>query len=598
MERDDRIIDAVTMASLLRPDLMTGDAINALAGGHGMLNVVAFCTANVIAEKIQKGRSLKLQALNQIEIEMDEVVEAGVKAAMENGADPSNAALITALLCYLAGSNVRAGVPSGNRKLGAMARMKAGVQRGGVLALPTPKSNNRVSGFPAVMKIYDAMLEGKLTQVDGADLPAGVGGGPLCGHSAMGEDYIFPELAENAASIGASAMMKAYRGAGMKPNPLISAVFGAAAALEIVHPDAVMPERYGPSFQVYSQTVAGIGAVKATGLPETLHFRVTGEEFNTAQLIGDLGIILKDGGTPTVVGMLAFYELLACFAEGPKIGTGSSGGPRTAPIGHVAADASLALRTISLTGSVEKAAEIIAKNKKGFVDPEFACIEANTVARKVEELKSGDVSQAVLLATNGVTRMAIEKRSRKTIEEMGKGKSLTDVIMSLEEERLRKLEQNASAMMSENLAKKIEIKVNKFTGGARRAGKAGKLFYVLDPDIDVSITIDGEKIVLENFAHEVIPKAVLNKDKKLLDIMPILSLPIGELMVSGHTLIDLVVPVATAAVLGKGSPEELGKEGAKRGSLATGGLPGGAKRATEVARLAMQYYKLGSEQYQ
>ena len=202
------IIDAVTMATLLRPELMTGDSINALAGGHGMLNVAAFCTANAIGSKILEGRSLKVQALNQVEIEMDEVVDAGVKAAMKVGADPSNAALITATLCYLAGSNVRAGVPSGNRKLGAMARMKAGAQRGGVHALPTPRSNNRISGFPAVMKIYEAMMDGKLTRVDGADLPAGVGGGPLCGHSALGEDIIFPEVVQNAASIGASAMMK------------------------------------------------------------------------------------------------------------------------------------------------------------------------------------------------------------------------------------------------------------------------------------------------------------------------------------------------------------------------------------------------------
>ena len=179
MEDFDEILDAVSRATLFRPDLLTGDAINALSGGHGFLNIPAFCAANAIAEKLRKGLSLKVEALNQIEIEMDEVVEAGVKAAVRTGADPSNAALITASLCYLAGSNVRAGVPSGNRKLGAIARLKAGVPRGGVHSIPTPKSNNRISGFPAVLKIYEAMMEGKLTRIDGADRPFGVSGTPL-----------------------------------------------------------------------------------------------------------------------------------------------------------------------------------------------------------------------------------------------------------------------------------------------------------------------------------------------------------------------------------------------------------------------------------
>lgn len=586
------VFSAVRAATLLRPELMTGDSIKALAGGHGMLNVSAYCAANAIAEKIREGKTLKVQALNQTEIDMDSIVDAGVQAAIQSGADPSNAALIAATLCYIAGSNVRAGVPSGNRKLGAIARLKAGVPRGGVLTIPTPKSNNRISGFPAVLKIYEAMLEGKLTSVDGAATPAGVAGGPLCGHSTLGEDYIFPEVAENGAFIGTAAMMKAYAGAGMKPNPLMSAILGAAAALEIVHPDAVMPEKFGPSFKIYTSTVAGIGAVRAAGLPEVLHFRITGEEIKTVNLVGDLGMIMKDMGTPTVIGMLAFYELLAIFKEGPAIGIGSSGGPRTAPIGHCAADAPMALRLIAQTGSIEKAAQGIAENKLGFIDPEYASIEANTVARMVHLLRPGEVSDAVLLATGPVVDQAIEERVRKTTEWMGAGKNITEVIMALEDERLSKVEKNASEMMSKVLGKAVEIKVGKLAGGARRAGRPGKLFYVLDPDVDVSVIIDGEKFVLEKFLHEAVPNAVFEKNEKLVKtVIPTVAPAVGELLVNGHTLIDLIVPVATAAVLGAGSPQELAKEAASRGSLATGGLPGGAERAAEVASLAVGFRK-------
>lgn len=585
-----KIVDAVKKAALYRPDLMTGDAINALAGGHGMLNLAVFCVANAIAEATLEGRKLKVVASNQEAADMDEVVERAVKAALDVGADPSNAALIAASLCYIAGSNVRAGVPSGNRKLGAMARMKAGAQRGGVALLPTPKGGNKISAFPAVQKIYEAMLEGGLTRVNGAEVPPGILGTPLAGHSALGEDYIFPEVAENAATIGAQAMMKAYTGAGMKPNPFISAVFAAAATLEIVHPDAAMPDRYGPSMRVFSPTVVGMAAAKATGLPETVHFRVTGEEFRTADLVGDLGLILRDIGTPTVVGMLAFYEIFGCFAESSKIGTGGSGGPRTSPIGHVMADASIALRIIALTGSVEEAADVVAKNKLDFLDPEIASIEANTVARKVDEIRPGPVSNAVLAATMEITGKAVEERARITYQAMADGLTLTQAITSLEERRMNRIEARASAMISEMAGKRIIIKFDKLAGGARRSGKVARQFYVLDPDIDVAVTVDGEEIVMQGLLHRVLPTAVLEKDQRTLEIISMLGPAVGELLVSGHTLVDLIVPVATAAVMGKGLPAELAAEAVARGSLATGGMPGTATKATEVAELAVEFY--------
>ncbi len=587
----ERIIDAVTNAALLKPDLLTGDAINAIAGGHGMLNLSTFCAANVIAQKILEGHTLKVKATNDIKIDLNLVIDEGIRAASATGADPSNAALITASLCYIGGSNARAGVPSGNRKLGAMCRLSAGAQRGGVISLPTPKGGNKISAFPAVQKIYEAMMDGKLTRVNGAEVPPGIVGTPLSGHSTLGEDYIFSEVAEKASAIGASAMMKAYAGAGMKPNPFISAVFGAAAALEICHPDAAMPERFGAPFKVYTPYVAGYGAARAVGLPEKLHFRVTREEFDTATFIGDLGTILKDMGTPTVIGMLAFYEIFAIFEENAKIGTGSSGGPKTAPIGHVAADASLALRIIAQTGSIEKAAEVIEKNKQGFLDPELASMEVNTIVRKVEQLRGGPVSRAVILATDVVTRRAIAERVKVTYEGMSKGKSLTNVIISLEEKRIKKVQGNASAMMSKNTGKKIEITIDRIEGGARRSGRISKQYYALDPAVDVTVVVDGKKTVLKNFCHEVIPDAVFNKKKELLDLLPLAAPAVGELLVTGHTLVDLVVPVATAAVIGKGSPEELAQESVSRYSLATGGLPGGAERAAEVAHLALHFYK-------
>jgi hypothetical protein len=233
----------------------------------------------------------------------------------------------------------------------------------------------------------------------------------------------------------------------------------------------------------------------------------------------------------------------------------------------------------------------VAKNKEGFVDPEIASIAANTLARKVEEIQSGEVSKAVILATSSITQNAIQKRAAKTVEGLNNGQSLTDVIIGLERIRIKGVETKTSASMSKVLGKKVEFKVNKVAGGGRRSNKTVRSLYVLDPDIDISVTIDGEQMVMEKLAQEVIPNAVLKKDRKVLEVLAHVGPAVGELLVGGHTLTDLVVPVATAAVMGKGSPEELAQEAVAGCLLATGGLPGSLHRAEDVARLAMQFYK-------
>ena len=55
-----------------------------------------------------------------------------------------------------------------------MARMIADVVRCGVLAIPTAKVNNKISGHAAVKAIYDDIFENKLTKIDGSIIPLGV----------------------------------------------------------------------------------------------------------------------------------------------------------------------------------------------------------------------------------------------------------------------------------------------------------------------------------------------------------------------------------------------------------------------------------------
>ena len=97
---------------------------------------------------------------------------------------------------------------------------------------------------------------------------------PLDGHSALGEDIVYPAMARVKVHVRPEAMMNAFAGAGIQPSPIIAAIFGAAAILEIIDPDApACPPNMAATGQSLPLHLAGQGAVSATGLPEKIHIK-------------------------------------------------------------------------------------------------------------------------------------------------------------------------------------------------------------------------------------------------------------------------------------------------------------------------------------
>ena len=584
---------AAIMASTLDMDNLTNDRIEALTKGHGMLNIAAICSANAIAEEVLRGIDLHLTDENVGELPIDDILKKSIRSAKNAGADSANAALISAALCYFAGSNAQAGVPAGNRKLGAMARILAEVDRSGVLAIPTPKVNNRISGYAAVKAIYDDIFDGNMSPIDGSILPLGVGGGPLYGHNALGEDCGFSELAKKGAYSGTKGMLTAYANVGMPPSPIISAIFGVAAILEIVHPDSEVNEEYGGLFQANSAYVAGLGACEAAGLPEKLHIRGTGEEYDTATFVGDMGVILKDIGGPSVVGMIAFEEMISAFEESLDIGAGFSGGPLQPPLGHMTADAVLALKVlITNNGDVDKAAEAI-KNIKttGWLEPEIAKIATNTIARKSEQVQRGPVTKAMILATEGALTNEVSRIANFTYEKLNEDVDLGEITKMLDEEKIRNVEAAASGLFSGMLGKDVKINITKYEGCSRRKENPFlKNYCGFDTNIDVEITIDGELIKFEGLANKVIPDAVLNKKSDILELIPLAAVPATELQLCGHTIVNIVVPAAVAGAMGIDDIDTIAKK-ATRGAYVTSAIPGGIERARDVAKRAATIVK-------
>lgn len=584
---------AAVMASVSGIQNLTNDRIEALTKGHGMTNIGAMCAANAIATELFRGANIKLTDEDSGSLEIDHVLKKGIEAAEEAGASPANAALFAATICYFAGSNAQAGVPAGNRKLGALARMIAGADRTGVIAVPTPKSNNKVSGFAAVQAIYSAMAEGKLTRIDGRKLPLGVAGGPLYGHNTLGEDIGFPEVAMNGARIGTEAMMQAYWGAGVSASPIISAILGAAAALEIVHPDAFVGEEYGGFFDVNSAYLAGKAACQAAGIPKKLHMRGTDEEYDSFRLVGDLGVIIKDIGAPTVVGMMSFGEMLCAFKESVEIGAGFSGGPIMPPLGHMTADSIIALRAlIKFEGNIEQAADIIAEVKKNeWLDPEIASVALNTIARKTEQVRRGPITRTMILGTDGVRSAAIVRRAKKAYEDIKAGKSVEDVVRELDLERKKTVETRAAAMLGAMTGHDIRIEIKKMVGGARRSHPFTNSYYGFDTDADVELTVDGKTFELLGLGQKVIPDAIFNDRTELLEIIPLAAIPVCELQLSGHSIINITVPAAVAAAMGVADPKEVAKLAEKGGKSCSAAIPGAREKALDVAKLAIRIMK-------
>lgn len=580
---------AAVMATTAFVENITSDRIEALTKSHGMVNLAALCAMNAMTQEILRGRDIHLTDENLAELPVDHVLQVGIDAALEAGADKANAALLAATILNLAGSNARAGVPAGNRKLGSLARMYAGNARAGVQAIPSPKMTNKVSGFAAVKALYDAMEKGELVRVDGADVPAFVAGGALYGHSALGEDYTYVDLATRGTQIAVEGMMKAYRGVGLLPSPFVSACLGAAAVLEIVNPDGMIADEYGEFFAVGTSYAVGKGAAQAAGLPEKLHMRGTGAEFDTARLIGDIGLILKDVGAPTVVGMIAWIEMMAAFQEAPMIGVGFSGGPVNVPLGHLNSDGIVAMQLIlEHRGDLEKAADGIKQVKDTqWLDPELASISINTVARKAEQIRRGPVTRALIVATEGTRAMGIYSRAQETFDELQAGRSLEEIIHEFERRRKEKVEANASAAFSGMFGMDIKLYFTKLAGGARREHPFAQRYWGFDADVDAVVTVNGETFILEGLSHKVVPDAVLNKKSELSLPITLAAAAVQELMYVGHSVINIVIPAAVAAAMGRMSWKDAGKQ-AEAVADQTRAIPGGKDKAREVARLAVR----------
>ena len=439
---------AVLSAVNVFPDHLTTEKLEGNLGGFGSFNLAIWGASNIIAREMLRGRKMKLDVANEIYTDVDDIARKVTAFLQAHGADPSNSSVVTAALLYWTGVNASAGIPTPNRKLGGICRIAAGAPGGRITSLPTEKLNNKICGFPAVAAIYETLAKEHVAPYDPTMLPVGLAGSPVLGHSAIGEDHLFPTLVKKLVPVAVKAMTKAYTSVGIKPCRFMAALFAVAAVLEIVHPDAYLGEEYGPFLRTRTPDLCGKIAVQATGLPETLHIRGTSDEVSTAKVIGDLGLILKDVGAPTVVGMIMFNEVNAIIQEGPVVGVGRGGGPILLPLHHWVSQPALALYALGHGATEEEAIEIIRKSAEGYFQKDDATIAINVLAHRAHFLMRGPVTDILIKATEPVKTRTLIRRINSTYEKFAAGASLQEIVDTVEKGHIEVTQQGVAKIMT------------------------------------------------------------------------------------------------------------------------------------------------------
>jgi len=196
--------------------------------------------------------------------------------------------------------------------------------------LPTPKWGTNRRGSRRVQSHLPSH-GGRKTSLGGRPKATHGRGGPFLGHGALGEDSSFPSSAPN---------FRPHRHPGHAgrhgwPPPCARtpdrcAVRGCGGAGDPSSRCLGCPRRRTATNTAHA---VGAAAAQTAGLPAELHLQVTDETFPTSSLVGDLGLILKDIGGPTIPGMLAFKDLLRSSKE-PVSPFRST----TPPLGHIAGE--------------------------------------------------------------------------------------------------------------------------------------------------------------------------------------------------------------------------------------------------------------------
>lgn len=316
-----------------------------------------------------------------------------------------------------------------------------------------------------------------------------------------------------------------------------------------------------------------------------MHLKVTGEEYETAKIVGDVGLIIKDIGAPSVIGMMAFDEIFAAFAE---MISGFSGTPVNPPLGHMGGYAVIGMKAmLANNGDAEKVAKMIAEERVACsFDPEVAMLSINLIARKADELHNGPITSMLINATEPARAKSLHTRAEYAFDQLSAGKTLEEVVRTLDDERISNVEKNANTLLSGMVGADVKIKILKIESGARRTSKLATKYMAFDPLVDISVTVGENTAVMNGFVHDLVPKISRGERDDIAPIAPLAGAVLDELILAAVSIMNVVVPAAVAAAMKLHAPVDAAAI-AEKAAYLTAAIPGGKAAATRVGKLAL-----------
>ena len=135
--------------------------------------------------------------------------------------------------------------------------------------------------------------------------------------------------------------------------------------------------------------------------------------------------------------------------------------------------------------------------------------------------------------------------------------------------------------------KDVSIRLTHIGPGARRNSKLAKEWFAFDAHIDAEITVDGVVTKLERYSDQIIPDVAQGKRKDIAWAVPMVAPLASEILLASNVIINVTVPAAVAAAMGKLSPAEAGTE-AQIAGFVSSGIPGSNVNAEAAANMAIE----------
>ncbi len=106
--------------------------------------------------------------------------------------------------------------------------------------------------------------------------------------------------------------------------------------------------------------------------------------------------------------------------------------------------------------------------------------------------------------------------------------------------------------------------------------------------------MDGEVTRLERYSDQILPAVARGRHPELAWAVPLVAPLASEILLASNVIMNVTVPAAVAAAMGKMSPQEAGLA-AQRAAFVSSGIPGANANAEAAAKLAKMVMELATD---